>query len=82
MIADAFASRVCNAVTAFSWASVEPLALAYRANFSIAAAVAVWFSARRWSVSASEMSGMAWSSLTWDEYGPLGLMSVALSISV
>jgi hypothetical protein len=35
VIADAFASRVSNAVTAFSWASLEPLALAHRATSSL-----------------------------------------------
>ena len=46
VIADAFASRVCNAVTAFSWVSLEPLALAHRATSSIAEARACWLCSR------------------------------------
>lgn len=64
MMADAFASRVSNAVTAFSWASLEPLAFAHRATSSIAAASACWLWRRRVSTSAvaiwvSVLSGMA-----------------------
>ena len=54
-MADAFVSRVCNAVTAFSWASLEPLDLAQRAASSIAAAKACWLCSRRVSTSAVAM---------------------------
>ncbi|MNF61299.1 hypothetical protein D3C84_429380 [compost metagenome] len=64
MMADAFASRVSSAVTAFPWASLEPLALAHRATSSIAAAKACWLWSRRVNTSAvamwaSVLSGMA-----------------------
>ncbi len=64
VIADAFTSRVCNAVTAFSCTSLEPLALTHRATSSIAAASACWLCSRRVSTSAvaiwaSVLSGTA-----------------------
>ena len=63
-MADAFASSVSNAVTAFSWTSLDPLALTQRATSSIAAAKACWLCRRRVRTSAvaiwaSVLSGMA-----------------------
>jgi hypothetical protein len=55
VMAEAFSSRVYNAVTAFSWASFEPLALAHRATSSIAAASAYWLCSRRVNTSAVAM---------------------------
>ena len=64
MIADAFASRVSSAVTAFSCTSGEPVDFAHAATSSIAAASACWLCKSKVRTSAvamwaSELSVMA-----------------------
>jgi len=56
-MANAFSSSVCNAVVAFSWISLDPLALTHRATSSIAEARACWLC--RSNVSASAVAMLA-----------------------